>query len=146
MARWRDFRRAEAGFEGFAMAHQVHGADLAWHSAVRGWTIVDGVDGHLTDAPGVMLQIIFAECLPVYLLVPGRAMGLLHAGRRGTAAGILERGVAALARHALLSSRAIVAHLGVRICGACYEVGCEVMTGCGLQADSAGPWHLYLRA
>jgi copper oxidase (laccase) domain-containing protein len=36
-------------------------------------------------------------------------------------------------------------HCGVGICAACYEVGSEVMTGCGLPADGPGPWHLDLR-
>jgi copper oxidase (laccase) domain-containing protein len=36
-------------------------------------------------------------------------------------------------------------HCGVGICGDCYEVGSEVMSGCGRTADGAGPWHLDLR-
>jgi YfiH family protein len=145
MGRWRDFRRAEPGFRGFAMAHQAHGTEVVWHSAGRGWTIVDGADGHLTDARGLLLLVTVADCVPVYLAVPGRAVGLLHAGWRGTAAGIVERGVAELARRMSVSPGSIVAHLGVGICGACYEVGSEVMTGCGARADGAGPWHLDLR-
>jgi copper oxidase (laccase) domain-containing protein len=39
----------------------------------------------------------------------------------------------------------IVMHCGVAICGACYEVGSEVMLGCGAPAEGAGPWHLDLR-
>ena len=39
----------------------------------------------------------------------------------------------------------IVMHCGVGICGPCYEVGSEVMTGCGLPAGGPGPWHLDLR-
>jgi copper oxidase (laccase) domain-containing protein len=145
MTRWREFRRAEAGFTGFAMAHQVHGSDLVWHAQTRGWTIVDGVDGHLTTVPGVLLMVTVADCVPVYLAVPGRAVGLLHAGWRGTAAGVLERGVAELARGSGAPASAIVAHLGVGICGSCYEVGSEVMGGCGVPADGPGPWHLDLR-
>jgi copper oxidase (laccase) domain-containing protein len=36
-------------------------------------------------------------------------------------------------------------HCGVGICGDCYEVGSEVMQGCGIAADGPGPWHLDLR-
>jgi copper oxidase (laccase) domain-containing protein len=39
----------------------------------------------------------------------------------------------------------IVMHCGVGICGACYEVGSEVMEGCGVVAAGPGPWHLDLR-
>jgi copper oxidase (laccase) domain-containing protein len=36
-------------------------------------------------------------------------------------------------------------HLGVGICGPCYEVGAEVVEGVGLRADGDGPWHVDLR-
>ena len=39
----------------------------------------------------------------------------------------------------------IVMHCGVGICGPCYEVGSEVMQGCGAPAEGDGPWHLDLR-
>ena len=42
------------------------------------------------------LTVTVADCIPVYLAVPGRGVALLHAGWRGTAHGILARGVAAL--------------------------------------------------
>jgi copper oxidase (laccase) domain-containing protein len=37
-------------------------------------------------------------------------------------------------------------HCGVGICGKCYEVGSEVMAGCGVLHEGDGPWHLDLRA
>ncbi|MGH7630196.1 MAG: polyphenol oxidase family protein [Gemmatimonadales bacterium] len=146
MARWHDLRRAEPGFSAFVMAHQVHGSEVAWHPAARGWVILDGVDGHLTDARGALLLVTLADCVPVYLSVPGRAVGLLHAGWRGTAAGILERGLAELCRRTSVSPASVLAHLGIGICGSCYEVGSEVMVGCGLPAEGPGPWRLDLRA
>jgi copper oxidase (laccase) domain-containing protein len=39
----------------------------------------------------------------------------------------------------------IVMHCGVGICGDCYEVGSEVMLGCGVPAEGSGPWHIDLR-
>ena len=146
MTRWREFRRAVGGFSAHAMAHQVHGAALAWHPGGRGWIVLDGVDGHLTDTPGVLLLVTVADCIPVYLAVPGKAVALLHAGWRGTAAGILERGLGELCRVTGATPANVAAHLGVGICGSCYEVGSEVMTGCGQAADGPGPWHLDLRA
>ena len=146
MTRWREFRNAHRGFTAFAMAHQVHGAELAWHRSVRGWVILDGADGHLTDARGVLLLVTVADCIPVYLVAPGKAVALLHAGWRGTAAGILERGVAELCRATSTRPFDVVVHLGIGICGPCYEVGSEVMVGCGEPAPGKGPWHLDLRA
>jgi len=147
MARWRAFRAAEPGFRGFVMAHQVHGADVAWHEATDGWLIGSGLDGHLTAAAGTMLLVTVADCIPVYLVVPNeRVVGLLHAGWRGTAAGILQRGLDAICEGVNVPPADVVIHCGIGICGDCYEVGSEVMRGCDVAHAGAGPWHLDLRA
>ena len=146
MRRWRAFRAAEPGFGGFVMAHQVHGAEVRWHEAPGGWTVHEGLDGHLTRAAGVMLLVTVADCIPIYLVVPHSAIGLLHAGWRGTAAGVLTRGINALTAGSNSSPADVVMHCGVGICGDCYEVGSEVMTGCGIPPEGAGPWHLDLRS
>lgn len=147
MGRWRAFRNAEAGFNAFVMAHQVHGAEVAWHRAARGWTIHDGLDGHLTGEAGTMLLVTVADCVPIYLVAPeAGVVGLLHAGWRGTAAGILRRSIDQLAPGTGIAAADIVMHCGVGICGSCYEVGSEVMDGCGVARAGAGPWHLDLRA
>jgi copper oxidase (laccase) domain-containing protein len=87
-----------------------------------------------------------ADCVPVYLAAPAvRAVGLLHAGWRGSAAGILERGVRLLTSRAGCTPGDIVMHCGVGICGDCYEVGPEVLEGFGLRGDGRGPWRLDLR-
>jgi copper oxidase (laccase) domain-containing protein len=87
-----------------------------------------------------------ADCIPVYLVDPeARVAALLHAGWRGTAGRILARGVESLIAHGGRLERMMM-HAGVGICGACYEVGREVMEGCGLPAEGEGPWHADLRA
>jgi copper oxidase (laccase) domain-containing protein len=70
---------------------------------------------------------------------------LLHAGWRGTAGGILERGLAALQKATRFPVGDVLMHCGVGICGDCYEVGSEVMEGCGAPASGSGPWYLDLR-
>jgi copper oxidase (laccase) domain-containing protein len=144
MARWVELRGAEPGFRCFFLGHQVHGSTVVRHAAGTGWIVVEGVDGHITTDAGVLLLVTVADCIPVYLVAPGRAVGLLHAGWRGTAAGILERGLAELERLGY-SPASIVMHLGVGICGDCYQVGSEVMSGCGVPAPGPGPWRLDLR-
>ena len=146
MGRWRAFRRAEPGFGAVILGHQVHGARVAWHDRAEGWVHLDGLDGHATAARGVLLTVTVADCIPVYLVDPRRqAIALLHAGWRGTALGILGRGLELLAERAGSDPADVVMHAGVGICGACYEVGSEVMTGVGLPADGPGPWHVDLR-
>jgi hypothetical protein len=147
MSRWRAFRTAEPGFSAVILGNQVHGTEVAWHDGGRGWVQIEGVDGHVTATAGLLLTVTVADCIPVYLLDPvRRAVALLHSGWRGTAGGILARGVAALVEAAGAQPADIVVHCGVGICGACYEVGSEVMTGCGLATHGGGPWHADLRA
>lgn len=147
MARWRAFRGAEPGFASFVLAHQAHGRQVRWHDRAAGWTVHEGLDGHLTEAAGVMLLVTVADCIPIYLVVPGKGIvGLLHAGWRGTAAGILSTAVDQLATHSKVAPADIVMHCGVGICDSCYEVGSEVMAACGVAPAGPGPWHLDLRA
>lgn len=147
MSRWRAFRGVEPGFPGVVLATQVHGGSVVTHGKVDGWMQLDGHDGHLTGSPGVMLTVTVADCVPVYLYDPVRRVcGLLHGGWRGTAVEILRVGVEAMVEGFGSSVADIVMHTGIAICGHCYEVGSEVMAGCGLVADGDGPWHLDLRA
>ncbi|HVH66556.1 MAG TPA: polyphenol oxidase family protein [Gemmatimonadales bacterium] len=131
MSRWRAVAAAvRTRFPGIILAHQVHGTAVQWHAAgAAGWLILDGLDGHATGVPGLLLSVTVADCIPVYLAVPQkRVVALLHAGWRGTVARVLERGVEVLKRHAFVRAGDIVMHCGVGICGACYVVGSEVLT------------------
>jgi YfiH family protein len=146
MTRWRQFRAAEPGFRAVVLGNQVHGSVVAWHDHASGWMQVEGVDGHGTAGRGVLLTVTVADCIPVYLVAPRHgAIALLHAGWRGTAARILERGVDVLTDAATCTPSDIVMHCGVGICGDCYEVGPEVLEGVGLRGDGRGPWTVDLR-
>ena len=145
MSRWRALRRGLAGFDAVVLGNQIHGVAVETVGPARGWIQIEGVDGWVTTSPGVLLTVTVADCIPVYLAVPGRAAALLHAGWRGTADGILGRGLDQLLRVSGAAPADVLMHCGVGICGACYEVGAEVMHGCGARADGAGPWHLDLR-
>ena len=145
MSRWLSFRREMCDFTAIALGNQVHGVELMQLDSGRGWIYMDGIDGWISTTPGVLLTVTVADCIPVYLVVPGGGIALLHAGWRGTAGGILERGASALQKAARASPSDIVIHCGIGICGGCYEVGSEVMEGCGVPVAGAGPWHLDLR-
>ncbi len=154
MTRWRALRAAfQPAFPALVLAHQVHGTAVAWQrQATDGWLILDGIDGHATGTPGLLLTITVADCIPVYLVAPHKGVvALLHAGWRGVAGHILERGVALLKGAAFVRAQDIVMHCGVGICGSCYEVGSEVVTALGADAVAAGaapggPAQLDLRA
>jgi polyphenol oxidase len=147
MARWRAFRGAIPECPSQVIAHQVHGDRVLWHPGPSGgWTIHDGADGHVTASRGLLLLVTVADCVPVYLLAPrSRTIALLHAGWRGTAAGILAKGVRLLSDRSGEPPSELVMHLGVSISGPCYEVGAEVMAGVGEAHLGDGPWHLDLR-
>ena len=128
-ARWAGLpRRLGAGLSGVVVSRQVHGARLGLHREPHdGVRVLDGLDGHVSDAGGLLLAVTVADCVPVYLADPaGGALGLLHAGWRGVAAGVLEAGIERLCELSGTAPCQIVMHCGVSICGACYKVGPEV--------------------
>lgn len=84
-------------------------------------------DGLITNTPGLLLGIQTADCLPIILVDPKRrAVGVFHAGWRGTVKRIVEKGVGEM--HRWFGSRPadLKAAIGPGIHGCCYEVGAEV--------------------
>ncbi|MCH7934423.1 MAG: polyphenol oxidase family protein [Gemmatimonadetes bacterium] len=133
--RWRDLLRASA-FTAIVHARQVHETRIVVHDGVgKGVREAGGAaDGHATADSGVLLAVTVADCVPVYLLAAdARAVALLHAGWRGTAAGILPRGIALLGKKWGTDPGNLLVHLGPAICGECYEVGSEVFGALGLE-------------
>lgn len=145
--RWRRLRTAmRPGFGAVVVAHQCHGTTLAIHQAPgSGWRVEDDTDGHLTSQPGVLLGVTVADCVPVYLVQQaGPWIGLLHAGWRGIAGGIVEHGISRLCELAGCAPSDIVIHCGISICGGCYEVRSEVHEALTGEA-AAGKHRLDLR-
>jgi len=84
-------------------------------------------DGLITDTPGLLIAVQTADCLPVIVVDKKRhAVGVFHAGWRGTVKRIVEKGVGAMRRHFGSDPRNLVAAIGPGIQGCCYEVGEEV--------------------
>jgi len=143
MGNWRAFRTAFAPrFPSVVVSHQVHARTVQWHpSRVDGWLLLDGVDGHATAEPGLLLAVTVADCVPVYVTAPGSGVvALLHAGWRGTASGILERGVQVVMQRASVPAAALVVHCGVGICGECYEVGPDVVAALAASVPAGAEW------
>jgi YfiH family protein len=129
LARWRALQQSLApAAPRLASARQVHGTNLLEHGAgpgFDGWLRADAADGHLTVVRGVACAVTVADCVPVFIAHPGGAVALLHAGWRGTAAGIVAKGIRMLADRGLTAGDLRV-HLGPAICGRCYVVGPDV--------------------
>ena len=114
---------AEVGADAGALAlnFQVHSARV--HRARAGSRGERQGDGLWTDEPGLPMVALAADCVPIALArVNGAApaLAVLHAGRIGLLAGIVESGVAAL------GGTGLAAAIGPSIGSCCYEVGDEV--------------------
>ena len=84
-------------------------------------------DGLVTDTPGLVLAVQAADCLPIVLVDrKRRAVGVFHAGWRGTVKRIVEKGVGEMRKHFQSDPRNLVAAIGPGVHGCCYEVGEEV--------------------
>lgn len=116
-----------------------------WLSQVHGTRCVEAdastrgieADASVARAPGVVCAVLTADCLPILLCdEAGRAVGAVHAGWRGLAAGVLEAAVAALA----IPGERLLAWLGPAIGPMAFEVGDEVraafVTGDPAAADA----------
>ncbi len=124
-------------------ARQVHGrrvlpvGESDRGRGARDWeTALDAVDGLVTDVAGLPLGIAVADCVPVYLADRElRAVGILHAGRRGTLGNISGAGVEVLWQAYGVEPDQIHAVIGPSAGPCCYEVSAEVASvfaGAGL--------------
>src|SRR5450755_3220576 len=84
-------------------------------------------DGLVTDTPGLVVAVQTADCLPIILADRKlRAVGVFHAGWRGTVKRIVEKGVGEMRKHFGSNPRNLVAAIGPGVQGCCYDVGEEV--------------------
>ncbi len=84
-------------------------------------------DGMITATPGLLLAIQTADCLPVILVDPAHhAVGVFHAGWRGTVKRIVEKGIGEMHRCFGTRARDLKAAIGPGVQGCCYQVGEEV--------------------
>jgi len=104
-----------------------HGRDAPLGLGRTALVLVDACDGHMTDQPGTLLAVTTADCVPIFAVDDARrAVAAIHAGWRGAAAGVLERGLALMHAKYGTPPEGLHVHLGPSICGSCYEVGPEV--------------------
>jgi purine-nucleoside/S-methyl-5'-thioadenosine phosphorylase / adenosine deaminase len=84
-------------------------------------------DGLITRRPGILLGIQTADCLPVILVdTKQKAVGVFHAGWRGTVKRIVEKGVGEMRRWFGTLPKNVNAAIGPGIHACCYDVGPEV--------------------
>lgn len=89
--------------------------------------VIEERDGLITNEPGVALTVFSADCTPILLYDPMQnAVGAVHAGWRGTAAGIVRNAVAAMTREFGTVPKDLRAAIGPCIGPCCFETDRDV--------------------
>jgi YfiH family protein len=126
-----------AGFSmsDLVISRQTHGTRVEVVAADdRGRGLFPAFDGFpatdamVTNNPSVALGTIVADCVPIVLYDPRtHAIGLAHAGWRGTIGGIAAETVRTMTAAFGTDPADVVAGIGPSIGPCCYEVGDEVI-------------------
>jgi hypothetical protein len=132
-------RRRAAGTIGLGLDHlvvcrQTHGAHVATvgvadrgRGARSDVDVVDATDALVTTDADVGLVVMVADCVPIVLVDPDtRALACVHAGWRGTVAGVTTATVGRLVELGAEPGR-LVAAVGPAIAADRYQVGPEVV-------------------
>jgi polyphenol oxidase len=104
---------------------QVHGNQVFVLTEVRDPSFVRGTpgDGMITNRSHLPLAVITADCFPVVIAAPSLpAVGILHAGRKGTVGRVVPTAIALMCEKFDVSPEAVFAAIGPGIGGCCYEV------------------------
>lgn len=145
LAPWHGAAVEALGFatENFFTAEQVHGADVAviFPDSPRH---TSGVDGLMTNVPGLMLGIHVADCGPVFILDPvRRAVALLHSGKKGTEQDISGHAIHLMAERYGSQPDDLIVQLGPCIRVPQYEVdfASQILASCRAAGVPAGQVH-----
>jgi YfiH family protein len=126
-------------------AEQVHGAhvtEVGAADAGRGAaSLDDALDVLVTTTPAVTLAILVADCVPIALVDPAaHVLAAVHAGWRGTAAGVVPTALRAMADYGARPER-IHAFVAPAVAPGRYRVGPEVVDALA-RAVAPAPLHV----
>jgi hypothetical protein len=109
----------------FVALRQVHGARVM--RVERGDSLPAEADGMIARAAGIGLALLTADCVPILCVAAAaHAAMALHAGWRGTLAGIAAAGLDEARRWFDVAPDAWQVALGPAIDGCCYEVEASI--------------------
>jgi len=131
--------RAAAGRTEIYFATQVHGADAA--RVASGAAVEDiartRADAVIAAAPGPAVAVYVADCVPILIAdVKTGAVAAVHAGWRGTVAGVLAAALARMTEGGTQMADVRVA-IGPSIGPCCFQVGPEVVAAVEAAAPGA---------
>jgi hypothetical protein len=111
-------------YEQLAWTNQVHGDRV---HLVTGPGGVDGCDALISRTPGILLVVSVADCTPILVAdIKNKAVAAIHAGWRGTAAGIVDKTLRSMHEHFGTTGADCIAFVGTCIDECSFEVGQEV--------------------
>jgi polyphenol oxidase len=117
-----DILRAEGIQNEFYTAEQIHSDGVAFLTKPHGGGTTPGVDGLITEQPGLALGIYVADCCVIYLVeTKKRMIGLVHSGRKGTELGIPMRALDTMLAQPGTAPEHIHAVLSPCIRACCYD-------------------------
>jgi YfiH family protein len=121
---WSRVRQSAADMS-IVIMRQVHGAAVT--HVVEPLARVDDTDGLFTDRPGIALGIMTADCVPMLMIAPEARVAIaVHAGWRGTLAGIAAAAVAAVNTELGIPPETLEVAMGPSIGQCCYEVDATI--------------------
>lgn len=92
------------------------------------WARPPKADIIITNKPEVTLFMRYADCVPILLVDPvKKAIGLAHAGWRGTVLKVVARAIEAMQTEYGTNPGDLVACIGPAVCTDHYEVGADVI-------------------
>jgi polyphenol oxidase len=107
--------------------HQTHSANIKVVEEDYNSYFSD-TDALVTNKKGICIAVMSADCVPVLLYdVKNKVAAAVHAGWRGTVAGILSKTIALMVDRFHTAPSDLLAGIGPSICKDVYEVGEEVL-------------------
>jgi YfiH family protein len=107
---------------------QVHGIEVL-EATQRTGQCESQADAVFASSPGISVGVVTADCVPILVAARGDkpVVAAIHAGWRGLAAGVIEKGLDAVRSYS--GGSELVAAVGPAARGCCYEVDAPVREG-----------------
>lgn len=108
-------------------SNQIHDTQIRRVGEEDCGKVMTGMDGLVTDVPGVPLYTGYADCVPLFFFDPVKKVAALaHSGWKGTVGRIGEKMVKIMKDGYGCRTEDLVAAIGPSICRDCYEVSQDV--------------------
>lgn len=123
----REALRDSLGVSKLIFMNQVHGDEVV---CVDEHSMTPTCDAMISQSKEIALAVMVADCIPLLLYdAPTQSIGVVHAGRVGSALSISVKTLQAMQKHFGVKPQSVEVFIGPSIGQCCYEVGKEVCQG-----------------